>query len=100
MEDQPMSQEKRLHLKKYAGWRIHFMIYNSNTTRILPNGSYFQYRILKAVVFEDARFVRFIDDDKSEKILATYTAYNGHVILPKLISTEDFYSFPRNAFAW
>lgn len=42
---------------------------------------------------EDARFVRFTDDDKSEKIFATYTAYNGHAILPKLISTDDFYSF-------
>ncbi|KIO52882.1 glycoside hydrolase family 130 protein [Flavobacterium hibernum] len=42
---------------------------------------------------EDARFVRFVDDDKSEKVMATYTAYNGHAILPKLISTEDFYSF-------
>ncbi len=42
---------------------------------------------------EDARFVRFIDDDKSEKIMATYTAYNGHTILPKLLSTENFYTF-------
>ncbi|KVV16181.1 glycoside hydrolase family 130 protein [Flavobacterium sp. TAB 87] len=42
---------------------------------------------------EDARFVRFTDDDQSEKILGTYTAYNGHAIIPKLISTEDFYNF-------
>jgi predicted GH43/DUF377 family glycosyl hydrolase len=42
---------------------------------------------------EDARFVRFVDDDKSDRVVATYTAYNGHAILPKLISTEDFYSF-------
>ncbi|MFV8370053.1 glycoside hydrolase family 130 protein [Flavobacterium sp. LB2R40] len=42
---------------------------------------------------EDARFVRFVDDDASERVMATYTAYNGHVILPKLISTEDFYTF-------
>jgi predicted GH43/DUF377 family glycosyl hydrolase len=42
---------------------------------------------------EDARFVRFTDDDGSEKMFATYTAFNGHCILPKLISTEDFYSF-------
>jgi predicted GH43/DUF377 family glycosyl hydrolase len=42
---------------------------------------------------EDARFVRFTDDDKSEKIFATYTAYNGHTILPKLLSTENFYTF-------
>lgn len=42
---------------------------------------------------EDARFVRFMDDDKTEKIYATYTAYNGHSILPKLLSTENFYTF-------
>jgi predicted GH43/DUF377 family glycosyl hydrolase len=42
---------------------------------------------------EDARFVRFIDDDGSTRVMATYTAYNGHTILPKLISTEDFYTF-------
>ncbi|MDQ6472216.1 glycoside hydrolase family 130 protein [Flavobacterium sp. LHD-80] len=42
---------------------------------------------------EDARFVRFTDDDNSTRVMATYTAYNGHAILPKLISTEDFYSF-------
>jgi predicted GH43/DUF377 family glycosyl hydrolase len=41
---------------------------------------------------EDARFVRFTDDD-GWKMFATYTAFNGHCILPKLISTEDFYSF-------
>jgi predicted GH43/DUF377 family glycosyl hydrolase len=42
---------------------------------------------------EDARFVRFMDDDKTEKIFATYTAYNGHTILPKLLSTDNFYTF-------
>ncbi|MBZ4041063.1 MULTISPECIES: glycoside hydrolase family 130 protein [Flavobacterium] len=42
---------------------------------------------------EDARFVRFTDDDGSSRVMATYTAYNGHTILPKLISTEDFYTF-------
>lgn len=42
---------------------------------------------------EDARFVRFTDDDNSESIIGTYTAYNGHSILSKLITTEDFYTF-------
>ncbi len=42
---------------------------------------------------EDARFVRFTEDDGTENIFATYTAYNGHTILPKLLSTEDFYTF-------
>ncbi|GHA34055.1 glycosidase [Salinimicrobium marinum] len=42
---------------------------------------------------EDARFVRFTEDDNTVKFYATYTAYNGHTILPKLLSTEDFYTF-------
>lgn len=42
---------------------------------------------------EDARFVRFTDDDGSVTYYATYTAYNGHTILPKFLSTEDFYKF-------
>ena len=42
---------------------------------------------------EDARFVRFTDDDGSVKFYATYTAYNGHAILPKFLSTDDFCTF-------
>ncbi len=42
---------------------------------------------------EDARFVRFVDDDGSERYYATYTAYDGHDILPQLIETKDFLQF-------
>lgn len=42
---------------------------------------------------EDARFVRFVEDDGTIKIYATYTAYNGYTILPKLLQTDDFYTF-------
>ncbi|MBW2636981.1 MAG: glycoside hydrolase family 130 protein [Deltaproteobacteria bacterium] len=42
---------------------------------------------------EDARFVRFIDDDGSVTYFATYTAYDGYTILPKSIETKDFYHF-------
>ena len=42
---------------------------------------------------EEARFVRFTDDDGSVMYYATYTAYNGFTILPKLLKTEDFYHF-------
>lgn len=42
---------------------------------------------------EDARFVRFVDDDGSESVMGTYTAYNGNSTLSKLITTEDFYTF-------
>lgn len=42
---------------------------------------------------EDARFVRFVEDDGMSMYYATYTAYNGRTILPQLIETEDFLHF-------
>ena len=42
---------------------------------------------------EDARFVRFVNDDGSVKYYASYTAYNGFVILPQLLETTDFLTF-------
>jgi predicted GH43/DUF377 family glycosyl hydrolase len=42
---------------------------------------------------EDARFVRFAEDDGSVLYYATYTAYNGRAILPQLIETADFLRF-------
>ncbi|SFE21634.1 glycoside hydrolase family 130 protein [Thermophagus xiamenensis] len=42
---------------------------------------------------EDARFVRFVEDDGSVTYYATYTAFDGYTILPKLIVTKDFYRF-------
>jgi len=45
---------------------------------------------------EDARFVHFTDDDDSVTYYATYTANNGFVILPQLITTKDFITFKVN----
>jgi predicted GH43/DUF377 family glycosyl hydrolase len=42
---------------------------------------------------EDARFVRFTGPDGRVTYYATYTAFNGYAILPKLIETQDFYHF-------
>jgi predicted GH43/DUF377 family glycosyl hydrolase len=42
---------------------------------------------------EDARFVRFQDDDGSVTYYATYTAYNGFTILPQILETTDFLTF-------
>lgn len=42
---------------------------------------------------EDARFVRFVDDDGTVTYYATYTAYDGLRILPQLIETQDFNEF-------
>jgi len=42
---------------------------------------------------EDARFVKFTESDGSVIYYATYTAFSGFTILPKLIETTDFYTF-------
>ncbi|PCJ58629.1 MAG: glycosidase [Planctomycetota bacterium] len=42
---------------------------------------------------EDARFVRFVDDDNSVTYYATFTAYDGRVVLPELLETTDFQDF-------
>jgi predicted GH43/DUF377 family glycosyl hydrolase len=42
---------------------------------------------------EDARFVQFYDNQQDVTFYATYTAYNGHTILPRLIETKDFIKF-------
>ena len=47
---------------------------------------------------EDARFVKFIDDNGEITYYATYTAFDGYTILPKLIETKDFYHFKNLPF--
>lgn len=42
---------------------------------------------------EDARFVRFQNDDGSFTYYATYTAYDGKITLPQLLETPDFLHF-------
>lgn len=44
---------------------------------------------------EDARFVEF-NDGNSSRYLATYSAYDGQIVLPQLIETKDFESFSVN----
>ncbi len=62
-----------------------------------------KHRISERVIFpvssaetkgiEDARFVRFLDEDGDVTYYATYTAYNGDTIMPQMIKTKDFVKF-------
>jgi predicted GH43/DUF377 family glycosyl hydrolase len=47
----------------------------------------------EAAGMEDARFVRFVDDDGSVVFHATYTAYSGTHIRQQLLTTRDFQTF-------
>jgi predicted GH43/DUF377 family glycosyl hydrolase len=42
---------------------------------------------------EDARFVRFVDDDRSVSYYAPYTAYDGNLITQQVLETVDFCAF-------
>jgi predicted GH43/DUF377 family glycosyl hydrolase len=42
---------------------------------------------------EDARFVRFIEEDGRAIYIATYTAYDGRVTIPQILETPDFLHF-------
>ncbi len=42
---------------------------------------------------EDARFVRFRNNDGVHIYYATFTAYDGRVVVPELVETSDFLNF-------
>ena len=42
---------------------------------------------------EDARFVCFLNDDGTRTYYATFTAYDGRVVMPELVETSDFLRF-------
>ena len=69
-------------------YEIHFSIDSSISERVI-----FPISATEQRGIEDARFVKFIDDDGEITYYATYTAFDGMTILPKLISTKDFYNF-------
>lgn len=71
-----------------SNYQVHFSTKSAISERII-----FPVSPNESNGIEDARFVRFVDDDGSVTYYTTYTAYNGHVILPQLIETTDFLNF-------
>ena len=79
--------------------KIIHLLASSNYLAVYPRESPISERVLfpagprETQGMEDARFVRFVDDDGSIEYHATYTAFDGREVLPQIISTEDFVSF-------
>ncbi len=69
-------------------YEIHFSIDSAISERVI-----FPISATEQRGIEDARFVKFTDDNDEVTYYATYTAFDGMTILPKLISTKDFYDF-------
>jgi predicted GH43/DUF377 family glycosyl hydrolase len=64
-----------------------------------PEDSQLSQRVLLPVApteshgMEDARFVRFTDDDGTVSYYATYTAFDGAHVAPQMLKTSDFNAF-------
>lgn len=84
-----MQQKIRtMHWLASSNYRVTFPDDSEISQRILtPNGP------AESHGMEDARFVRFDGPDDTTTYYGTYTAFDGHAILPQLIETEDFRSF-------
>jgi predicted GH43/DUF377 family glycosyl hydrolase len=72
---------------------------NSNYVVQFRTDQYLSERVIFPVLkseskgIEDARFVRFVDDNGEVTFFSTYTAYDGFYILPQFIETKDFLTF-------
>jgi predicted GH43/DUF377 family glycosyl hydrolase len=71
-----------------SNYEVHFAPESRVSQRVLfPSGP------SQSNGIEDARFVRFQNDDGSFTYYATYTAYDGKITLPQLLETPDFLHF-------
>jgi len=90
-EHQPREEERTMECLDWlarSNYEIHFSPDSAFSQRII-----FPVSANESNGIEDARFVRFEDDDGSVCYYATYTAYNGRAILPQFIETTDFLNF-------
>jgi predicted GH43/DUF377 family glycosyl hydrolase len=74
-------------------------------TAVFPDDVELSQRVLMPTVaeesngMEDARLVRFTDDDQTVRYLATYTAYDGRGIAPRMLSSPDLSQFSAHRLA-
>jgi len=92
-ESKPVSRDLRRALECFrwladSNYELNFSSKLAMSERII-----FPVSLNESNGIEDARFVRFSDDDGSVLYCATYTAYNGRAILPQFIETKDFLHF-------
>ncbi len=86
--------EAQMHMLRTISWlgdshyEISFSLDTGISDRVI-----FPIAAAESNGIEDARFVKFTDDDGRVRYYATYTAYNGVSIMPKLIETRNFYRF-------
>jgi predicted GH43/DUF377 family glycosyl hydrolase len=92
-ERNQLTMEKKLEMKEIV-WLadsyhdIHFSMDTDISERVI-----FPVSETESNGIEDVRFVKFTDDNGHSIYYGTYTAYDGHSIIPKIVETHDFYNF-------
>ena len=92
-EQNQLTMEKKLDLQEVI-WLadsyhdIHFSLDTDISERVI-----FPVSETESNGIEDVRFVKFQNENGNHIYYGTYTAYDGHSILPKIIETHDFYNF-------
>jgi predicted GH43/DUF377 family glycosyl hydrolase len=90
--------EDNAHEISQATGTLHWLAASNYNSRF-PDDSHLSERVLfpsgptESSGMEDARFVRFTDEDGRVKYFATYTAYDGYEIMPQLIESTDLTDF-------
>lgn len=72
----------------HSFYEINFSLDTDISDRVI-----FPYSSAEERGIEDARFVRFTEDNGDVIYYATYTAFDGVAIQPMLLKTTDFYKF-------
>jgi predicted GH43/DUF377 family glycosyl hydrolase len=85
-EDQGISQG--IWMVARSNYEVHFQPEQQLSERIL-----FPATPSQSNGIEDARFVRFRNDDGASIYYATFTAFDGRVVVPELVETSDFLNF-------
>jgi predicted GH43/DUF377 family glycosyl hydrolase len=92
-ETQPMTQELSAAIRSIEWLADSNYEMNFSPTLAMSERIIFPVSPNESHGIEDARFVRFAEDDGAVMYYATYTAYSGNAILPQLIETQDFLHF-------
>ncbi|TAN15300.1 MAG: glycosidase [Chitinophagaceae bacterium] len=85
--------EIKQHLERMLWLSNSFYEINFSLDTDISDRVIFPYSSSEKRGMEDARFVRFTDDNGDIIYYATYTAYDGVAIQPMLLETRDFYHF-------
>lgn len=93
MQESQHSDKKKTELEKVLWLSDSYINISFSLDTDISDRVIFPMSELERRGIEDARFVKFTSSDNTVIYYATYTAFDGALIMPKLLQTTDFYNF-------